>query len=129
MRTACTAAVLVTLSVLSLSGRALAQPMDTYGLGSRSIAMGGAVTADVQDYSANYYNPAGLVRGSALRLGIGWFGAVHDLQVNGLSSNVDPMHGMTFARHGDEWRVIMSDEESKTLMLKDYLMAKPREPS
>jgi long-chain fatty acid transport protein len=97
MRTLGTLAIALVLGVLaSSSGRASAQPMDTYGLGSRSIAMGGAVTADVQDYSANYYNPAGLVRGNMLRLSVGWFGAVHDLQVNGISSNVDPMHGMTF---------------------------------
>jgi long-chain fatty acid transport protein len=88
MRLACTAVIL-----LALASHAAAQPMDTYGMGSRSVAMGGAVTADVEDFSANYYNPAGLVRGSALRIGLGWYGAIHDLRVDGASSNVDPLHG------------------------------------
>jgi long-chain fatty acid transport protein len=89
MRTLCIAV----LFVLATMSHAMAQPMDTYGMGSRSIAMGGAVTADVEDFSANYYNPAGLVRGSALRIGLGWYGAIHDLHVDGQSSNVDPLHG------------------------------------
>ena len=38
------------------------------------------------------------------------------------------LHGMAFARHGDEWRVVMSDEESKTTKLRDFLMTKVREP-
>ena len=39
---------------------ARANEADTYGLGSRSSAMAGAVAADATDFSANYYNPAGL---------------------------------------------------------------------
>ena len=37
------------------------------------------------------------------------------------------LHGMAFARHGDEWRVIMSDDERKTPALKDFLMSKAKE--
>ncbi|MDQ3032520.1 MAG: hypothetical protein M3Y87_08900 [Myxococcota bacterium] len=77
-----------------LSSRASAQPMDTYGLGSRSIAMGGAVTADVSDFSANYYNPAGLIRGQEIRIGLGWFGVQSELQIDDLDSNIDPVSGM-----------------------------------
>jgi len=33
---------------------------DTYGVGSRAIALGGAFTAVADDFSATYYNPAGL---------------------------------------------------------------------
>lgn len=73
---------------------AQAQPMDTYGMGSRSVALGGAVTADVEDFSANYYNPAGIVRSGELRVGLGWFGAHHELSINDVGSNVDPVHGM-----------------------------------
>ena len=82
------------LALLSIPAAAAAQPMDTYGLGSRSIAMGGAVTADVEDFSANYYNPAGLARGDQLRISVGWFGAQHEMEVNDLDSNVDPVHGL-----------------------------------
>lgn len=68
--------------------------MDTYGLGSRSIAMGGAVTADVSDFSANYYNPAGLVRGEEVRISLGWFGVQNWLQIDGADSGVDRVSGL-----------------------------------
>lgn len=37
------------------------------------------------------------------------------------------LHGMAFARHGEEWRVIMSDESEKTPALKDFLLSKARD--
>lgn len=37
------------------------------------------------------------------------------------------LHGMAFARHGDEWRVVMSDEPTKTPELKAFLVSKARE--
>lgn len=88
---AVTAALLVAAASASV---ARAQPMDTYGMGSRSTALAGAVTADVEDFSANYYNPAGIVRSGDLRIGVGWFGAHHMLELNDVDSNVDPIHGI-----------------------------------
>lgn len=85
---------LAALASLLAPGVATAQPMDTYGMGSRAIAMGGAVTADVEDFTANYYNPAGLARAGAARIGIGYFGAFHEMQINQLDSNVDPARGL-----------------------------------
>lgn len=82
------------MALVAFVPRAVAQPMDTYGLGSRSIAMGGAVTADVSDFSANYYNPAGLIRGDEIRISLGWFGVHNELQIDDLDSNVDPVTGM-----------------------------------
>jgi len=79
---------------LGLTSSASAQPIDTLGMGSRSVAMGGAVTADVQDFTANYYNPAGLARAGAARIGVGYFGAFHEMQVNGEDSNIDPVRGL-----------------------------------
>jgi hypothetical protein len=37
------------------------------------------------------------------------------------------LHGMAFARHGDEWRIIMSEETAKTPALRDFLMSKAKE--
>lgn len=82
------------LALALTSATALAQPMDTYGMGSRSVAMGGAVTADVEDFTANYYNPAGLARSREARIGIGYFGAFHDLRIGGFDANVDPVRGL-----------------------------------
>ena len=63
---AITSAALISVGTfLGLTSSAAAQPIDTFGMGSRSIAMGGAVTADVEDFTANYYNPAGLARAGA----------------------------------------------------------------
>src|SRR5690606_31407342 len=87
-------ALALALVIVAAPLGAAAQPIDTYGLGSRSVALAGAVTADVEDFSANYYNPAGIVRDGQLHIGLGWFGAGHDLYLNQLSSAVDPVHGI-----------------------------------
>ena len=36
------------------------------------------------------------------------------------------LHGMAFARHGDEWRIIMSDEPEITPTVKQFLMSKAK---
>ncbi len=83
--------------------RAAAHEPWTYGFGSRATAMGGAVAADVSDFSANYYNPAGLTGEDGLRLGFGYFYADNNLLVNGKDSGVDSTHGVLFgiAASGD----------------------------
>ena len=37
------------------------------------------------------------------------------------------LHGMAFARHGDDWRIVMSDEPAKGPALKDFLVSKANE--
>ena len=39
------------------------------------------------------------------------------------------LHGMAFARRGDEWRIVISDEAARTPALRDFLLAKVREGS
>jgi len=73
-----------------------ATPPDTHGLFSRSISLGGAVTADVQDSSANYYNPAGLVRSGELRLSVGYLSVSPFLNINDEQSAVE-RHGAMIA--------------------------------
>ena len=36
------------------------------------------------------------------------------------------LHGMAFARHGDEWRIVMSDEPETTPAAKQFLMSKAK---
>ncbi|MFO0548494.1 MAG: hypothetical protein U0271_08915 [Polyangiaceae bacterium] len=68
----------------------------TYGYGSRATAMGGALVADTDDFSANYYNPAGIVDDTGIRVGLGYFYAENNLRVNDLSSGVKASHGVFF---------------------------------
>lgn len=84
------AAIVLTLGFFAAP--AAATPPDTHGLFSRSISLGGAVTADVEDGSANYYNPAGLVRSGELRLTVGYLNVNHFLNINDERSSVE-RHG------------------------------------
>lgn len=68
----------------------------TYGYGSRGASMGGAQAADVRDFSANYYNPAGLADELGIRVGVGYFYADNNLRVNDKNSGVNASHGVTF---------------------------------
>lgn len=86
--------VMAIAMMLTFAPIARANPLDSFGYGSRSAALGGAVTADVEDVSANYYNPAGLVRGERLRLEIGYMRALHALAVDGRDNDVDPLGGI-----------------------------------
>ncbi len=73
---------------------ARANPLDTFGFGSRQTAMGGAVAADVSDFSACYYDPAGLALARRLEIGVGYFDAEHALFLNGRSSGVEAVRGL-----------------------------------
>ncbi len=90
------------LGVASLLGLvAVARPASahepwTFGFGSRATAMGGAVSADVNDFSASYYNPAGLTGEKGVRIGFGYFSADQNLTINGKDSGVNSAHGVIF---------------------------------
>ncbi len=58
---------------LLISTPCWANPFDNFGLGSRSAAMGGAVTAAADDFSASLYNPAGLIDAGRMQVSIGYF--------------------------------------------------------
>ncbi len=93
MRRLTLAAALVAFAAVVSRG-AQANPLDTFGFGSRSAAMGSAGAADVHDFSANYYNPAGLARAPSLEVSIGYARADHSLSLNGKDSGVDPVKGL-----------------------------------
>jgi long-chain fatty acid transport protein len=77
-----------------VASTASANPLDPFGFGSRETAMGSAVSADVSDFSACYYNPAGLAKAHGFELSIGYFRADHFLYMNGKDNGVDPVKGM-----------------------------------
>ncbi|NUP09044.1 MAG: hypothetical protein HOW73_23585 [Polyangiaceae bacterium] len=77
-------------------GEASAHEPWTYGFGSRAAALGGAVAANVTDFSANYYNPAGLAGEEGIRIGVGYFWAENNLRLNDLDSGVKSSHGVSF---------------------------------
>ncbi len=73
---------------------ASANPVDVYGLGSRAVSLGGAMTAAVDDSAANYYNPAALVRGNDLRIDLGYRWAQPELTLNGRDNGVEASRGV-----------------------------------
>lgn len=79
-----------------VSARAHAGPTETYGFFSRSTALGGAVSADATDASANFYNPAGLAAARGLSFDVGYVRADPHLSINGQDTDVDPVHGLVF---------------------------------
>lgn len=91
------------VSAISVAAPAGAHEPWTFGFGSRATAMGGAVAADVNDFSANYYNPAGLTGDKGVRLGFGYFYADQNLLMNEKDSGVTSAHGIIFglAASGD----------------------------
>jgi long-chain fatty acid transport protein len=86
-------ALLVFAMVAGLAAAARGNPIDAFGYGSRATAMGGAATAASEDSSANYYNPAGLVRGRELRFDLGYRYAQPLARVNRHDIGVDASRG------------------------------------
>lgn len=87
---------LLSLLVLTVAGTARAGVPDQYGFGSRSAGMAGAVTADAKDFSAGFYNPAGIVEAPGIELSLGYMYNVQNLRVGGLDNEVDDVHGIVF---------------------------------
>jgi long-chain fatty acid transport protein len=89
----CAAAV---SAVLASSGVACANPADTFGIGSRSLGLAGAVAADVPDFSANYYNPSALVLTERTQLSFGVQSVAPDLAIDGQASPVRSFRSFVF---------------------------------
>ena len=86
--------LLLVALVISSPGPLPANPLDNYGFGSKWVAMGGAVTAIVDDVGAMYYNPAGLVRAESVQVSIGYFFADPTLKINGYEIGEDAVSGI-----------------------------------
>ena len=87
-------ATLSALAGISIAGEVPASVPDAYGFGSRSSAMAGAVAADASDFSAGYYNPAGLTEAPGVEVDVGYMWVVQSLSVNGQDNGVDDVHGI-----------------------------------
>lgn len=86
-------ALLISVTIW-VSREARANPLDSFGFGSRAIAMGSAAAADSTDFSAVYYNPAGLAGSEGLSFSIGYSHASHNLAMNGRDNDVDSARGI-----------------------------------
>ena len=75
---------LVALLLLSGATTLHANTWTTFGYGPRAVAMGGAYTAVADDFSAGYYNPAGMLTTPKSKFGAGWQYVKNDLKANGL---------------------------------------------
>jgi hypothetical protein len=56
---------------------------ELFGVGPKAVAMGGAFTAVADDYSATWYNPAGLTQPASIQVGAGLLFVNYTLRVNG----------------------------------------------
>jgi hypothetical protein len=73
---------------------ARANPLDPFGFGSRETAMAGAAAADVHDFSASYYNPAGLALARRMEISVGYVNVDQSLQIDGKDAGVDPVRAL-----------------------------------
>ncbi|MDP3938378.1 MAG: outer membrane protein transport protein [Deltaproteobacteria bacterium] len=77
------AAVLAFSFILIAQGTARATVADTVGVGGKAVAMGGAFTAIADDFSATWYNPAGVTQPSSIQLSAGLLFINFDLNIDG----------------------------------------------
>lgn len=88
------------------AGIAHADGPDSYGIGSRNAALGGALAAGSDDWSAPYHNPSGLAKHPVLRFGAGILVAQDRLRafedvVLGYDSGGRPIRGDVGADYDD----------------------------
>lgn len=84
---------LVFLFAWLVPASAVANPFDTIPLGARAIGLGGAYGALASDYSANFYNPAGLATSDDLQLAVGYTFFEPSLTLNDEDLDVDGIRG------------------------------------
>lgn len=90
---------------LATAPRAAANPLDSFGFGARGPGMGNARVALADDFSANYYNPAGLALRGALQLELGYALVMPTLELDGRDLDVDGVRGFQggLVVPGDLW--------------------------
>lgn len=68
--------------------------MDAFGFGARAPALGSAYAALADDAAAGYYNPAGLARGTDLRIDIGYQAALPRLSFSDVTQPIEATRGL-----------------------------------
>lgn len=81
-------------ALLCVAHDAAANPLDAFGWGARASGLAGAATAVVDDFSANYYNPAALASDDRLRFDLGYSLVEPRLQLNDADLDVDQSRGV-----------------------------------
>ncbi len=81
--------ILSFLILLLSGGDGFASPFETFGLGGRNVAMGGAVSAIAEDYTATHYNPAGVAFAEKPMMGVGLVYGSPDLRLKGENPDFD----------------------------------------
>ncbi|HIA01893.1 MAG TPA: hypothetical protein EYN66_08280 [Myxococcales bacterium] len=84
----------VAVMALLIAPLAHANPPEIYGFGARAISMAEAMTAAVDDTTANFYNPAALTRNSRFQLDTGYLVTQTQLRLNDQDLGVDEGGGM-----------------------------------
>ena len=93
-----------------LAGEARGNSWRAFGLGPRATAMAGAFAAVADDFSAAYYNPAGILARPGIKLGAGYQYVKENLQANGVeqisSRDADGIYlgGSMSIPFTDEWK-------------------------
>ena len=80
-----TAIAFICVSIMSAGFAWGAGIADTYGLGVRAVSLGGAFTAVADDYSATFYNPAGLSQLTGHRFAIEYLYTTPDIDIKTLA--------------------------------------------
>lgn len=86
--------VATALTLWGAASDAQASAPDSYGFGSRSAALAGAVAADAHDFSSAYYNPAGMAEAPGIELTIGYMNNWQNLRINDVDNDVAGVHGL-----------------------------------
>jgi long-chain fatty acid transport protein len=94
MNTKLLAGLATTATLLASPMTSHANPADYFGFGARSVGLGGAVTAIADDFSANYYNPAGLATREDMEITAGYALVAPTLTLNGADLDVDGVNGV-----------------------------------
>lgn len=97
--------LLLVFAGLALATPVRANPLDYFGFGARGMAMGSAQVALADDFSANYYNPAGLATRGVLQLQLGYALVDPSLELNRQDLDVDGVRGFQggLVIPGDAW--------------------------